>query len=160
MQDQQRVWGFFAHASIIVGMMFVVFFVIDRFNPAMEFLTSNLSKWLILVLALCAMISGLYSAIFLFQKQKRRDEKRLNPQTRPAHQQEHYPQQHDARQAFDSRAYPPQRRQQGVNLPERGYPANQPHPVNGQPRDQYGYPVRQSGNAYEHRDTQYRQPRW
>ena len=84
MRDKQRIWGFFAHASIIVGMMFVVFFVIDRFNPAMEFLTSSLSKWLMLALALCAMISGLYSAIFLFQKQKRRDDKRSYAQEIPA----------------------------------------------------------------------------
>ena len=92
MPDQQRIWGFFSHASIIIGMMFVVFFAIDQFNPAMEFLTSSLSKWLMLVLALCAILTGLYSAVFLFQKQKRRDEKRGHSQARQAYEREAFPQ--------------------------------------------------------------------
>ena len=88
MQDKQRIWGFFAHTSIIIGMMFVVFFVIDQFNPAMEFLTSSLSKWLMFILAICAIFTGLYSAVFLFQKQKKRDEKRTHSQARPVYERE------------------------------------------------------------------------
>ncbi len=76
MQGRQRIWGFFAHTGIIIGAMFVVFFSIDRFNPAMEFLTSNLSKWLVLVLALCAITNGLFSAEHLFRIRKRREERR------------------------------------------------------------------------------------
>ncbi len=72
---QQRFWGFLAHACIIIGMMFVIFFVIDRFNSAMEFLTSSISKWLILILAVCSILNGLFSAVFLFQKQKRHEER-------------------------------------------------------------------------------------
>lgn len=75
MREKHTLWGFFAHAGIIVGMMFVVFFAIDRFNPAMEFLTSGLSKWLILFLAVCAVGDGLFSAVLLFQRQKRREER-------------------------------------------------------------------------------------
>lgn len=78
MHKKQSLWGFFAHTGIIVGMMFVVFFIIDRFNPAMEFLTSEISKWLILLLALCAIGNGLYSARLLFQRQKRQEEKSLS----------------------------------------------------------------------------------
>ncbi len=74
--NKQRFWGFLAHTSIIVGMMLVIFFVIDRFNPAMEFLTSNISKWLILLFALCSILNGLFSAVFLFQKQKQREGRR------------------------------------------------------------------------------------
>ena len=77
MQEKQRLWGFFAHAGIITGLMIVVLFVIDRYNPAMEFLTSELSKWLILLLALTADGNGLYSAVLLFQRQKRQEERRL-----------------------------------------------------------------------------------
>lgn len=76
MSGQQRVWGFFAHTGIIIGMMFVVFFVIDQFNPAMEFLTSSISKDLMLCLAIVSVIDGLFSAALLYQKQKRREEKR------------------------------------------------------------------------------------
>jgi uncharacterized integral membrane protein len=71
--NKQRFWGFLSHSSIIVGMMFVIFFVIDRFNPAMEFLTSNISKWLILLFALCSILNGLFSAVFVSKaKAKRR----------------------------------------------------------------------------------------
>ena len=69
--NRHKFWGFLSHASIIVGMMFVIFFVIDRFNPAMDFLGSSLSKWLILVLALSALLNGLLSAVYLFQKRQR-----------------------------------------------------------------------------------------
>lgn len=68
---QHRFWGFLSHTSIIVGMMFVIFFVIDRFNPAMDFLGSSLSKWLMLALAACAFLNGLLSAVYLFQKRRR-----------------------------------------------------------------------------------------
>ncbi len=77
MRDKQAIWGFFAHASIIIGMMFVVFFVIDRFNPAMEFLTSSLSKWLILLFALFSIGNGAFSAVLLFQRQRKREERRF-----------------------------------------------------------------------------------
>lgn len=76
MKEKQHVWEFFAHAGIIVGMMFVVFFVIDRVDPAMEFLTSSLGKWLILLLALIAVGNGLFSAVLLFQRQKRWQQRR------------------------------------------------------------------------------------
>ena len=93
MRDKQHIWGFFAHTSIIVGMMFVVFFVIDQFNPEMEFLTSTISKWLMLVLSLCAIVSGLFSAIYLYQSQKRRDEKRSHALSRPVYEPEQFSQQ-------------------------------------------------------------------
>lgn len=139
MQDQQRTWGFFAHTNIIVGMMFVVFFVIDRFNPAMEFLTSSLSKWLILVLALCAIVNGLFAAVFLFQRQKRREEKHGYPQARPAYGQDR-PQRELPQPAYDTRRYPREGRQQnGYRMPEsrQPYPQRQPY---GQVYGQAGYP--------------------
>ncbi len=75
MREKRSLWGFFAHTGIIVGMMIMVFFVIDRYNPAMEFMTSELSKWLILLLALCAVGSGLYSAVLLYQIRQRQKER-------------------------------------------------------------------------------------
>ncbi|MEA5049447.1 MAG: hypothetical protein VB034_12710 [Eubacteriales bacterium] len=91
MHRKQCIWEFFAHTSIIVGAMFVVFFIIDRFNPEMEFLTSDVSRWMILFLALCAIVVGLYSAIFLFQMQKRLEEKRSEKQARLLYGQESTP---------------------------------------------------------------------
>jgi len=137
MQDKQRVWGFFAHANIIVGMMFVVFFVIDRFNPAMEFLTSSLSKWLMLFLAVSSVIGGLFAAVFLFQKQKRRDEKRGYPQIRTT--QEYGRAQHP-QPYYNPQEYSIQQRQQRGDLPAGGY-RTQTRPISGQPYE----PVERQG---------------
>lgn len=154
MPDKQRIWGFFAHTSIIVGMMFVVFFVIDRFNPAMEFLTSSLSKWLMLVLALCAILTGLYSAVFLFQKQKRRDEKRSHPQARPAYERETVLQERFAQPYFDPRAYP-QDRQPNAAAAYSGRQQN-PDRLSARPQEHPGYPGGQPGSNDERRDAFYR----
>lgn len=154
MRDKQRIWGFFSHASMIIGMMFVVFFVIDRFNPAMEFLTSSLSKWLMLVLALCAMITGLYSAIFLFQKQKRRDDKRSHAQTRLAFERENALPQRPAKPYLDSR-YPQQRQPNEYN-PNQGYQPDKARNRNAYPQEQSGYSAQQPAAGYEHRESYYR----
>jgi membrane-bound ClpP family serine protease len=86
MRGKWSFWGFFAHAGIIVGMMVVVFFVIDRFNPAMEFMTSEISKWVILLLAFCAITNGFYTAVLLFLRERRRREKRSARNASPSRQ--------------------------------------------------------------------------
>lgn len=147
MQDKSRIWGFFSHASIIIGMMFIVFFVIDRFNPAMEFLTSSLSKWLIFLLAVCAIFTGLFSAVFLFQKQKRRDEKRSHPQPKPAFEQGHAPQDRFAQPYYDPRGYS-QQRQADACVPVK---TEQPYPVrqgNARVQQQPGDHIRLPNTRY------------
>lgn len=110
MQGKQRIWGFSAHTGIIIGVMFVIFFIIDRFNPAMEFLTSSLSKWLMLLLALCAIINGLLSAVHLFRIRKRRDEKRSASHAGPSQGREHMPTQRLTQPYCDThKRTPPQR---------------------------------------------------
>lgn len=152
MPDKQRIWGFFAHASIIIGMMFVVFFVIDRFNPAMEFLTSSLSKWLMFILAICAIFTGLYSAVFLFQKQKKRDEKRSHSQVRPVYEREYVPQERFAQPYFDPRSYPQGQLPNG-GVSQLGNQPNQLRQLNGHPQEFPRYFGEQSKSDYEHRDT-------
>ncbi len=134
MRDKQHIWGFFTHTSIIIGMMFVVFFVIDRFNPEMEFLTSTISKWLMLVLSLCAIASGLFSAIYLYQSQKRRDEKRSHAPSRPTHEPEEYAQPHFAQPYYEPRQHP-QTRQANDYTALREYPSSQMRTANGYPRE-------------------------
>lgn len=152
MQDKQRIWGFFAHASIIIGMMFIVFFVIDQFNPAMEFLTSSLSKWLIFVLAICALFTGLFSAVFLFQKQKRRDEKRSHPQARQLHENERVPQERFAQPSYDPRTYPQGQPSKGAVSHAGNQPA-QLRSANGYPQEFPRYFSEQPQAEYERRDT-------
>jgi hypothetical protein len=152
MQDKSRIWGFFAHASIIVGMMFIVFFVIDRFNPAMEFLTSGLSKWLIFLLAVCALFTGLYSAVFLFQKQKRRDEKRSHPQARPAYEKPDAPQERFAQPYYDPRGYAQQRQMKG-SASSQAQQSAYTRTVYGQPHESPGRQDTRSGTDYDRRES-------
>lgn len=126
--DKQRFWGFLSHTSIIVGMMFVIFFVIDRFNPAMEFLSSNISKWLILFFAVCSILNGLFSAVFLFQKQKRYEEKHGAALSRTTPGQGRPSQPRFAQPQYDPRGYVPRQRTKDEYAYANGYPVRQSRP--------------------------------
>lgn len=47
-----------AHVIILLSALVITFFIIDRFNTAMEFMSSELSKWFIGVLALLSLVSA------------------------------------------------------------------------------------------------------
>ncbi|HRX57757.1 MAG TPA: hypothetical protein P5075_03185 [Eubacteriales bacterium] len=132
--NKQRFWGFFAHTSIIIGMMFVIFFVIDRFNPAMEFLSSNISKWLILIFAICSILNGLFSAVFLFQKQKRHEEKRGNAPPRATPNQIHAAQRSFAQPQYDTHDNIQRQRTPKGRVNANGYPTQQRPPEQRQYR--------------------------
>jgi len=40
------------HFTLILSLMMITFFVIDRFNESMAFLNNSITKWLLLVFAL------------------------------------------------------------------------------------------------------------
>lgn len=65
-----KLLGVFCHANIILGAMFVVFFFLDRVNPAMEFISSDISKGLLLFFSLCAITNGVLGATYIFKKDK------------------------------------------------------------------------------------------
>ncbi len=46
------------HITIILAMMTLTFFVIDRFNEFMDFMTSELSKWVFAALAVFALATA------------------------------------------------------------------------------------------------------
>jgi len=150
--DRQRFWGFLAHASIIIGMMFVIFFVIDRFNPAMEFLSSSISKWLILAFAICSILNGLFSAVFLFQKQKRHEERHGSAPLKAAPDQNSVPQRRLAQAQYD-----PHASRQSVRTGygcAAGYPAQEPLPASDR---QYRRPASAAGRPQA--DFRYQNPR-
>ena len=39
--------GFFCHTTVILGLMFLVFLVLDQFNPMMNFIDNNISRGLL-----------------------------------------------------------------------------------------------------------------
>lgn len=47
------------HLTIVLALMTLIFFCIDRVNPIMAFMTSELSKWVFAVLAVLAIVSSL-----------------------------------------------------------------------------------------------------
>ena len=46
--------GFFSHLTVIFGMIFLVFLVLDQFNPLMNFTDNRISRWLLAALCLAA----------------------------------------------------------------------------------------------------------
>ena len=46
------------HLTIILSLMTVTFFCIDRINRSMAFMTSEMSKWLFVGLAVCAFLTS------------------------------------------------------------------------------------------------------
>ncbi|MCR5610897.1 MAG: hypothetical protein K6F68_03595 [Clostridiales bacterium] len=55
-----------AHITALLSVMTITFFIIDRFNDAMEFMTSDLSKVLFLVLAVLSLISSIVTIVCLW----------------------------------------------------------------------------------------------
>lgn len=68
-----------AHATLILSAMVITWFIIDRFNTAMEFMSSDLSKWFIGILAFLTFISSIITIAVLWYDpdgEKKRAEKR------------------------------------------------------------------------------------
>lgn len=55
-----------AHITALLSAMTITFFIIDRFNDAMEFMTSDLSKFLFLLLAILSLISSVVTIVCLW----------------------------------------------------------------------------------------------
>ena len=60
------------HAVIVLSLMTLTFFGIDRFNPIMAFMTSELSKWVFALLA----VTGFATAILLIGMQWGEDDRK------------------------------------------------------------------------------------
>ena len=42
-----------SHLTVVLGTMFIVFLVLDQFNPMMNFIDNNISRGLLLALCAC-----------------------------------------------------------------------------------------------------------
>ncbi len=62
----------FPHLTIILSLMTLTFFCIDRVNPIMAFMTSELSKWVFAILA----VSAIVTSVLLIARQWRSDLKK------------------------------------------------------------------------------------
>lgn len=66
------------HLTIILGLMTLVFYVVDGFNAVMAFMASDLSKQVFMVLAICAIISS----IMLIARQWKEDDRKAKKAAR------------------------------------------------------------------------------
>ena len=61
------IWFGLTHGTLVLSIVFLVFFCIDRVNPMMEFIGSDLSDWLLMVFCCFALLSSIFSAVRLFK---------------------------------------------------------------------------------------------
>ena len=54
-----KVYALAGHLAAILGIMFLVFLVLDQFNPMMNFVDNGISRFLLAALCLCGIIRGL-----------------------------------------------------------------------------------------------------
>jgi len=66
------------HLTIILGLMTLVFYVVDGFNAVMAFMASELSKQVFMVLAICAIISS----VMLIARQWKEDDRKAKKAAR------------------------------------------------------------------------------
>ena len=64
-----RVWNAFCHGSIVLSIVFLILFVIDRINPAMGFLGSDQGDWLLFAFSVSALGNGLLTAANLMKRE-------------------------------------------------------------------------------------------
>ena len=65
-----KLHAIFSHLTVILALMFLVFLILDQFNPMMNFIDNPISRWLLA--ALCA--SGISQSILNWKKGENHDE--------------------------------------------------------------------------------------
>ena len=66
------------HLTIILGLMTLVFYVVDGFNAVMAFMASDLSKQVFMVLA----VTSIISSVMLISRQWKEDDKKARKAAR------------------------------------------------------------------------------
>lgn len=77
-----RIWNLLCHMNIIVSCMFIIFYFIDLVNPAMEFMSSTLSKRLLFVFCLNILASSILNARYLYALMKKQQAENRRPSPR------------------------------------------------------------------------------
>ena len=67
---------FIPNLTIVLSAMTLTFFVIDKFNEYMAFMTSELSKAVFAALAVCAAITSVFLIAENFREEDRRERRR------------------------------------------------------------------------------------
>lgn len=73
-----------SHACVVGGLMILIFFIADRYNPVMEFMTSEMSKWFILAMAAISFANAVLTISGIRHAIRRRAEKQQADSFAPA----------------------------------------------------------------------------
>jgi hypothetical protein len=52
----------FSHLTVILGLVFIVFLILDQFNPMMNFIDNSISRWLLGALCVSGIIQSVSGA--------------------------------------------------------------------------------------------------
>ena len=70
------------HLTLVLALMTLTFFCIDRVNTGMAFMTSELSKWVFAALAAAALLTSILLVAANWREDDRAKRKRLRARTR------------------------------------------------------------------------------
>ena len=55
-----KVQDLLGHVLVILGLMFLVFLVLDQYNPMMNFINNNISRTLLALFCVCGIARSIY----------------------------------------------------------------------------------------------------
>ena len=55
----ERMRNLLTHATVILSLCFLVFLVLDQFNPMMNFVDNDISRWMLAALCLSGIAQGI-----------------------------------------------------------------------------------------------------
>ena len=58
-----------SHLTVILSLMFIVFLVLDQFNPMMNFVDNDISRWLLAALCISGIVQSVCSAAWNGRKE-------------------------------------------------------------------------------------------
>lgn len=80
MRDLRNILTLVPHVSIVISGMMIVFFIIDRFNDAMGFMESDVTKVLIFILSISAITTAVLAMVYRTRLEEATDDRRRESQ--------------------------------------------------------------------------------
>ena len=57
-----KIYALLRHSTVILSLMFLLFLVLDQFNPMMNFVDNGISRWLLAALCLSGIVESVCGA--------------------------------------------------------------------------------------------------
>ncbi len=66
----KKLQAFLAHCNVVFGLVFIVLIVLNKFISGMQFLSSAVTRWFLLIFCLCAIALGVVTVV-LYRRARR-----------------------------------------------------------------------------------------